>query len=115
PLFLGIVFLAIGFGITLNNYIRVTDVARVAARAAAGARFGGQANPCTAAVTAANQAASGLTFTQPVSCTYPNGNQPGQPVTVSVTIQSQNALTTIPFLSVALPATLTSNATVLLQ
>ena len=42
PLFLGLVFLAIGFGITLNNYLRVTDVARVAARAASIARFGGQ-------------------------------------------------------------------------
>ena len=115
PLFLGLVFLAIGFGITLNNYLRVTDIARVGARAASIARFSGQPNPCKAAVTAATAAAGGLAFTSPVSCTYPNGNQPGQPVIVTVTIDSQNALTTLPFLSVALPKTLTSKATVVLQ
>jgi Flp pilus assembly protein TadG len=120
PIFLGLIFVAIGFGITLNNYLRVTDIARVAARAAAVARFSGQSDPCKAAVAAATAAAGGLTFT-PGSPTCvpncPNNPQcnPGDPITVSVTVQSKNALTSIPFLSLALPATLTSDATVLLQ
>jgi Flp pilus assembly protein TadG len=123
PLFLGLVFLAIGFGITVNNYLRVTDVARVAARAGAIARFGGQA-PCTAAGTAATKAAAGLTFARDPAngnptpyCVCASGPSctPGTAMTVTVTINSQNALTTIPFLSLALPKTLTSKATVLLQ
>lgn len=115
PIFLGLIFVAIGYGITLNNYLRVTDIARVAARAASVARFSGQTDPCAAAIAAADAAAGGLTLTQPAACTYPNGNQPGDPITVSVTVQSQNALTSIPFLSLTLPDTLTSDSTVLLQ
>jgi Flp pilus assembly protein TadG len=116
PIFLGLIFVAIGYGITLNNYLRVTDIARVAARAASVARFSGQPSPCAAAFTAANQAAAGLTLTQAPTCTpCPPACSPGDPFTVIVTIQSQNALTAIPFLSLALPSTLTSHATVLLQ
>ena len=131
PIFLGLVFLVIAFGITLNNYLRVTDIARVAARAAAIARFSAPSNQslstiaCTAAKNAANAAAGGLTFIpssgQPASCvcspdsscTPGNGNA----ITVTFTINSQNALTNgIPFLTkVAVPKTLTSKATVLLQ
>ena len=115
-IFLGLIFVAIGYGITLNNYLRVTDIARVAARAASVARFSGQPSPCAAAFTAANQAAAGLTLTQAPTCTpCPPACSPGDPFTVIVTIQSQNALTAIPFLSLALPSTLTGHATVLLQ
>ena len=115
PIFVGLIFVAIGFGITLNNYLRVTDIARVAARDAAIARFSGQADPCAAAVTAANDAAGGLTLTQDPTCTFPGGNTPGQPITVTVEVNSQNAIRNIPFMNYALPATLTSKATVLLQ
>jgi len=128
PFFLGIVFLAIGYGLTLNNYIRVTDVARVAARAASVARFGGQANACTAAIQAAGQAAGitkpgGLTFardprnnTQTPYCKCASVGCPaGTGITVTVTVDSQHALTKLPFFGNVLPKTLTSDATVLLQ
>ena len=115
PLFVALVFIVIGFGITLNNYLRVTDVARVAARQASIARFSG-GDPCTAAITAATSAADNLTLSQPPTCTTPN--QPpktGDPITVSVTVDSQNAIDDIPFISVLLPKTLTGTATVLAQ
>jgi Flp pilus assembly protein TadG len=115
PIFVGLIFIAIGFGITLNNYLRVADVARVAARDAAIARFSGQPNPCTAAIAAANEAAGGLTFSETPTCTTPGGNTPGQPISVTVKINSQNAIRNIPFMSYALPDILTSTATVLLQ
>ena len=119
PIFLGLIFVAIGFGITLNNYLRVTDVAHVAARAAAVARFSvPPTTPCDAADTAATESAGGLTLTEKPSCTCPTDGDtcaPGDPITVSVTVQSQNALNTIPFLSLALPTTLTGQATVLVQ
>ena len=115
PIFVGLIFVAIGYGITLNNYLRVTDVARVSARAASVARFDGEPDPCAAAIAAAKDAAGGLTLTQDPTCTYPKGNSPGEPITVTVTVQSQNVINNIPFLSATLPDTLTSNATVLLQ
>jgi Flp pilus assembly protein TadG len=117
PVFLGLIFIAIGYGITLNNYLRVTDVAREAARAGAVARFNGDPDPCAAALAAADNAAGGLTVVSAdSSCTYPNGSQnAGDPIKVTITVQSQNAMTTIPFMSLALPDKLTSDATVLLQ
>jgi Flp pilus assembly protein TadG len=117
PIFVGLVFAAIAFGITLNDYIRVTDIARVAARDAAIARFSGQPDPCAAAKAAANDAAGGLTLTQDPQCTYPNiTRNPGDPVSVTVTVNSENSLTSIPGLSLLpLPSTLSSTATEVLQ
>ena len=48
PLIVTLVFVLIQMGLTFNSYLRVTDAARVAARAAAVARFNGQ-QPCVAA------------------------------------------------------------------
>jgi Flp pilus assembly protein TadG len=121
PVFLGLVFIAIGYGITLNNYLRVTDLTRDAARAGAVARFTGN-DPCDTALTTATNAATreGLTVVtagpNASKCTYPNTNKnPGDPIEVSITIQSPNAIGTIPFISRALPDTLTSASMVLLQ
>ena len=59
PLFVTLIFVLIQFGIIFNNYLRVTDTARVAARAAAVARFNGE-SPCAAAQDVVDQAAGGL-------------------------------------------------------
>jgi TadE-like protein len=48
PLVVTLVFVMVQFGIAFNNYLQVTDAARVAARAAAVARFKGD-TPCNAA------------------------------------------------------------------
>jgi Flp pilus assembly protein TadG len=118
PLFIALVLVVVGFGITLHDYLRVTDVARVAARDAAIARFDGQSDPCQAANTAATQAGSGLQFTNPATpatCSMPQGQDPGDPITVTVNIQSNSTVTNIPFLSLILPTTLSSDATETLQ
>jgi len=119
PIFLGLLFAAIGYGITLNNYERVTDIARVAARAAAigrfDPRFAAQSNPpCAAANAAAQQAANGLTITA-VNCSPNSPPAPGDPITISVTIQSENAIRTVPFLNLLLPSDLTGDSTALAQ
>ena len=100
------------------NDVRVTDVARVAARAAAIARFSGQATNCPAlpplAVNAANQQHRDSRSSRQTpelrlfsrSELHP-GN--GNAIAVTVTVKSQNALTTFPFFSDCLPTTLTSN------
>lgn len=120
PLFLALIFIAIGYGITLNDYQRVNDIARTAARAASIGRFNpqfsGQADPaCAAAIDAATQAANGLKLQTQPTCAYPNGEKPNEPVTITVTVEPSNAISSIPFLSDALPSTLTSHATALLQ
>jgi Flp pilus assembly protein TadG len=116
PIFLGLIFAAIGFGLTLNSYSRVTDVARVAARAASIARFAGN-EPCAQADSAATKAAAGLTLLGPPSCSCPDPQciTPGDPITVTVTIKSENALSNVPFLGLVLPTTLTGKATALVQ
>jgi Flp pilus assembly protein TadG len=119
PLFVALILIVIGFGITLSDYLRVTDIARTAAHDAAIARFSGTSNPCQAAISGAAQAAGGLKFAdpaKPATCSYPQGSQnPGDPITVTVTVNSENTINNIPFLSLVLPNTLTSTATETLQ
>jgi hypothetical protein len=79
PLIVTLVFVIIQMGLTFNNYLRVTDAARVAARAAAVARFNGQ-SPCAAA-----QAAVPADLQSSVSCSFPSGSTPGNPIQVTVT------------------------------
>lgn len=62
PLLLVIVFAVIQFGILYNNYVTITDAARVGARKAAVSRLA--ASPSGAAVAAARSSASGLDQTK---------------------------------------------------
>lgn len=79
PFIVTLVFVLIQMGLTFNTYIRVTDAAGAAARAAAVARFDGVADPCDAA-----KAAVSTDLRQNVSCAYPSGTAPGNPVQVTV-------------------------------
>jgi Flp pilus assembly protein TadG len=79
PLVVTFVFVLVQFGITFNDYLRVTDAARVAARAAAVARFNGD-DPCAAARAAVVAASSDLVFQ---GCS--TSGRPGDPVTITVT------------------------------
>jgi Flp pilus assembly protein TadG len=58
PLLLGLLLGIVQFGMVFNNYITLTDAARVGARKAAVSRFAGDSG--AAAKTAASDAASGL-------------------------------------------------------
>ena len=81
PLIVTLVFVIVQLGITFNNYLQVTDAARVGARAAAVARLNGQ-NACTAAQAAVNNVDSRFGF----NCTFPSGtSNPGDPVSITVT------------------------------
>jgi Flp pilus assembly protein TadG len=129
PIFVGLIFVAIGYGITLNNFIRAGDVAQAGARAASVARLTpGNAAPCVGgnlagtALAAANSQAGGMAFAQTPSCECrtPSGTidascSPGDQIKVTTIIQSQNAIRDIPFMNTVLPDTLTGNATVMLQ
>jgi Flp pilus assembly protein TadG len=87
PLVVGVLFALIEMGIALNDYLRVTDAARVAARAASVARFDGQ-SPCQAA--AANIPGD-LAL---ASCPYNSITGPQRSITITV----QKTLTVdIPF------------------
>ena len=74
PLIVTLIFVLIQVGLTFNTYLRVTDAARVAARAAAVARFSGE-SPCAAAQAAVS---SDLT----VACG--RSGSPGSAFTVTV-------------------------------
>jgi Flp pilus assembly protein TadG len=79
PLVVTLVFVLVQFGLIFNDYLRVTDAARVAARAAAVARFDGTDDPCTAARAAVAAAQSDFGF----QCS--TTGVPGDPVTITVT------------------------------
>lgn len=80
PLIVTLVFVIVQFGITFNNYLQVTDAARIGARAAAVARLNGQ-EACPAAQAAVNNVNSSFGF----SCVCPNGCNAGDPVSITVT------------------------------
>jgi Flp pilus assembly protein TadG len=80
PLLVTLVFVLVQFGIAFNNYLQVTDAARIGARAAAVARFDGKP-ACAAAQNAVNNVNSNFGF----SCSCPSGCTPGQSVAVTVT------------------------------
>ena len=87
PLVVGVLFALSEMGIALNDYLRVTDAARVAARAASVARFSSQ-SPCAAAAT---KVPGDLTLG---SCPYRSVTPPQQAITITV----QKTLTVdIPF------------------
>jgi len=85
PLVVTLVFVIVQFGITFNNYLQATDVARVAARAAAVARLQGQPDPCQAAADAAGNIVSLSSGNFQLQCSLPNGRTPGDPVSITVT------------------------------
>ncbi|HZQ15497.1 MAG TPA: TadE family protein [Gaiellaceae bacterium] len=103
PVLVTIVFVLVQIGLTFNSYLRVTDAARVAARAAAVARFNGQ-DPCDAA-----QAAVPAEFRASLQCSFPNSSeQPGNPVEVTIT-QGWNI--DLPLLPLSKSGTLSSSST----
>jgi Flp pilus assembly protein TadG len=77
PLMLFLIFMIVYAGIGFERYSRVTNAARVAARAAAVARFDGM-DQCVAAQEAANAAMDGLA----VSMDLCDPGSPGETVTV---------------------------------
>jgi Flp pilus assembly protein TadG len=93
PLLVTLIFIVIQLGLTFTNYIRVTDVARVAARAAAVARFSGQ-SPCNAATAAAQKAAGSLAIQSP-ACS--GGANPGDAFSVTVRLPWKISLPLLPF------------------
>jgi uncharacterized protein (UPF0333 family) len=85
PLIVTLVFVIVQLGITFNNYLQVTDAARVGARAAAVARLNGQ-NACDAAQTAVGNVVNLNNNTFKVNCSFPNqSGNPGDPVSITVT------------------------------
>src|SRR6476646_6114762 len=82
PVMLFLIFMIAYAGIGFERYARVTNAARVAARAAAVARFQG-IDPCDAAQTAADNALNGLTLDGPPTC-VPSSSQPGEMITVTL-------------------------------
>ena len=72
PFMLFLIFMIAYAGIGFERYSRVTNAARVAARAAAVARFDGK-DPCVAAQDAANYALHGLALTVPTDVRLPGG------------------------------------------
>ena len=121
PIVLGLIFIVVGYAVALSNYDRVTDAARVGARAATIARFAGQNNPCAAATSAIN-ATSGLTLVGAPTCSCQASCVPGNTIKVTITVVAQDVLNSIPFISAALPGSScgskkcwTSSATAVLQ
>jgi Flp pilus assembly protein TadG len=93
PLLVTLLFMVIQLGFTFSNYMRVTDISRVAARAASVARFSG-VSPCQAAATAANSAAGGLDISPP---TCSGGTNPGDSFSVTVRLPWKISLPLLPF------------------
>src|SRR5262245_31920742 len=84
PIMLFLIFMIAYAGIGFERYARVTNAARVAARAAAVARFQGL-DPCVAAENAADSALDGLTLDSPPQCeSDPPGEAPGSLLTVTL-------------------------------
>ncbi|HET8527967.1 MAG TPA: TadE/TadG family type IV pilus assembly protein [Gaiellaceae bacterium] len=93
PLLVTLIFVVVQLGLTFSSYLRLTDVARVAARAAAVARFNG-VTPCRAATTAADTAAGTLPIDAP-SCA--GGTRPGSAFSVTVTLPWKIDLPLLPW------------------
>jgi hypothetical protein len=81
PIMLFLIFMIAYAGFGFERYARVTNAARVAARAAAVARFDGK-EPCTAAQQAADNAMHGLTIT--VDECDAGTRSPGELVTITL-------------------------------
>lgn len=91
PFVVTLMFALVQLGLVFADYLRVTDAARVGARAAAVARFANQA-ACPAAVGAVPpDLASGLTCS--------GSGSPGSPFTVRVRIERTLELPLLPFSS----------------
>jgi Flp pilus assembly protein TadG len=97
PVVITMVFLVIQLGITFNNYLRVTDAARVAAREAVVARFHSE-SACDAATTAAIDASGGLDAAKlGVACSAEGA--PGEPFSVTVRYPWRVSLPLLPISS----------------
>jgi Flp pilus assembly protein TadG len=83
PVLLLVLFAILQFGVVFNNYIQVTSAAREGCRKAAVSRGLGTSGAESAAVTAADGTASGLTQSQ-LSITFPGNPTFAQGSTVTV-------------------------------
>jgi Flp pilus assembly protein TadG len=84
PILTALVLAIVQFGIAFNNYLTITDAARIGARKAAVARFSGDDG--AAAVQAAKDAAAGLNISNlGVTISSSNWTVPGSDVTATVT------------------------------
>jgi Flp pilus assembly protein TadG len=108
PIMLLLVFMIAFAGIGFERYLRVSNAARVAARAAVVARFDSM-EPCAAASAAADLAMDGLTTTKACGPAPPSESLgPGELVKVTLTYQLPN----IPLISsITGPVEVTASAT----
>lgn len=108
PLFVTLIFVLAEAGRTFSDYLRVTDAARVAVRAAAVAPLNGSGlTPCAAAQIAVDRAGGNI---QLASCNAPDDPTPGvSQATVTVTHDWSINLPLLGFLSQS--GTLSSSAT----
>jgi Flp pilus assembly protein TadG len=97
PVVITMLFLVIQLGITFNNYLRVTDAARVAAREAVVARFHGE-GACDAATAEAKNASDGLKISNLVVDCSAEG-EPGDPFSVTVKYPWRISLPLLPISS----------------
>jgi Flp pilus assembly protein TadG len=105
PIMLFLIFLIAFAGIGFERYMRVTNAARVAARAAAVARFEVPSTPaCDAAQAAADDAMNGLATTMADCVEGPPGS--------TVTVTLEYTLPSIPMISsITGPITVSGTAT----
>jgi Flp pilus assembly protein TadG len=72
------------FGLAFHNYLSVTDATRVGARAAAVKRTAGACDAARTAIQNTVSARQWSTISSQITCTTPDGTDPGDPVKVTV-------------------------------
>jgi Flp pilus assembly protein TadG len=72
------------FGLAFHNYLSVTDATRVGARAAAVKRTAGACDAARTAIQNTVSARQWSTVSSHITCTTPDGTDPGDPVKVTV-------------------------------
>lgn len=108
PFLILLLFAIVEGGLTLNNYLKLTDAVRVSARIASINGSLGQASAQQAATSALTSAADGVTV-QSVTVTAADGQwQSGNAVTVAASTQYH---ITLPLVGQILSGTLTSRST----
>jgi Flp pilus assembly protein TadG len=106
PLLFALIFLLVYAAIGFNRQLLVTDAARVAARAGVVARFDSPPQePCAAATSAATDLADGMTIS--VNCATPEGDDPGDPFSVTVSYVLDVQLPLLPLTDLDIESTAT--------
>jgi Flp pilus assembly protein TadG len=107
PILFVVIFAIVEAGVMLNNYIKLTDAVRVAARVASiqGSQGYGVASP--AATSALSDAADGLTLENVAVSAQDNQWVSGQPVTVQASV---HYVITLPIFGTVMAGDLTSKS-----